>query len=246
MTNIFFKATMKSFLILSLLLSFIICSNSFAQEKTPRSFGEQGKNKKYTSIALGMGAAYGNNSSLNTFIGYELPNYNTLSDNQKLKDFRTAFEFFGNVERQVSKNLAVKLDYSYLIKSNNVSMYPNNTYDYNNHQIVLSLNYVMPGEYYFMKIGAGAGPVFSSLESVSYITNSGTYTSTGIMAKVEGTFSIQMGKNLAGYLNGYIGNVFAGNLKGSDSKELKNAKGENVNLSSFMIGLRLGVEFYIF
>lgn len=246
MRNKHFKATMKSITMLLLLLSFIACSNLSAQEKAPRSFGQQGKYNKYTSFAFGMGAAYGNNKSLNTFIGYELPGYNYLTDNQKLTDFRTAFEFFGNVERQVAKNLAVKLDYSYLIKSNKVAYYPSYTYDYNNHQIVLVLNYVMPGEYYFLKFGAGAGPVFSSLESVSYITNSGTFTSTGVLAKAEGTFSIQMGKNLAGYLNGYIGNVFAGNLKGSDGKELKNAAGDTVNLSSFMIGLRLGVEFYIF
>jgi hypothetical protein len=88
--------------------------------------------------------------------------------------------------------------------------------------------------------------VFSSLESKSVTTNSGTYTSTGIMAKAEGTFSIQMGKSLAGYLNGYIGNVFAGNLKGSDGKELYSNSKDTVNLSSFMIGLRLGIEFYIF
>jgi hypothetical protein len=241
-----YKATVKSLLMFSLLLSFIACNYTVAQEKTPRAFGDQGKNKKYTSFAFGMGAAYGNNTSLNTFISYELPNYNTLSDNQKLKDFGTGFEFFGNVERQVLKNLAVKLDYSYLIKSNKVSSYPNNSYDYKNHQIVLILNYVIPGQYHFLKFGAGAGPVFSSLESVSYIINNGTYTSTGVLAKAEGTFSIQMGKNLAGYINGYIGNVFAGNLKGSDGKELKNAAGDTVNLSSFMLGLRLGIEFYIF
>ncbi|MCX6159447.1 MAG: hypothetical protein NTY74_15815 [Ignavibacteriae bacterium] len=246
MTKQHFKVAMKSIAMLTLLLSFITCSNIFAQEKAPRSFGEQGKNKKYTSFALGMGAAYGNNKSLNTFIGYELPNYNTLTASQQLKDFRTAFEFFGNAERQVSKNLALKLDYSYLIKSNKVTMYPSNTFDYNNHQIVLILNYVVPGDYHFLKFGAGAGPVFSSLESVSYITNSGTFTSTGVLAKAETSFSIQMGKSLAGYINGYIGNVFAGNLKGSDGKELKNAAGESVNLSSFMIGLRLGIEFYIF
>lgn len=246
MTNKHSNATMKSIIMLSLLLSFIICNYTLAQDKGPRSFGEQGKNKKYTSFAFGMGAAYGNNTSLNTFIGYELLNYNTLTESQKLKDFRTAFEFFGNVERQVSKSLAVKLDYSYLIKSNNVSSYPSSKFDYNNHQIVLILNYIIPGEYHFLKFGAGAGPVFSSFESVSGTTRNGTYTATGILAKAEGTFSIQMGKNLAGYLNGYVGNVFAGNLKGSDGKELKNAAGENVNLSSFMIGLRLGVEFYIF
>ena len=239
-------AAIKSITMLTLLLSFIVCGNTFAQEKAPRSFGEQGKNRKYTSFAFGMGASYGNNKSLNTFIGYELPNYNTLSESQKLKDFRTAFEFFGNVERQISKNIAVKLDYSYLIKSNKVAMYQSNTFDYNNHQFVLALNYVMPGEYYFFKFGAGAGPVFSSLESISSTTRSGTYTSTGVMAKAEGTFSIQMGKNLAGYINGYVGNVFAGNLKGGDGNELKNAAGDTVNLNSFMIGLRLGVEFYIF
>jgi hypothetical protein len=241
-----FKATLKSILMLSLLLTFITCNNSFSQDKTPRSFGEQGKNKRYTSFALGMGAAYGNNKSLNTFIGYELPGYNYLSDNQKLTDFRTAFEFFGNVERQVAKNIAIKLDYSYLVKSNSVTSFPNNSFDYTNHQIVLTLNYVIPGAYHFIKFGAGAGPVFSSLDSKSYITNVGTYTSTGVMAKAEGTFSIQMGKNVAGYINGYIGNVFAGNLKDASKNELKNASGDTVNLSSFMIGLRLGIEFYIF
>ncbi len=246
MTNKNFETKMKSIALLLLLLSFITCNYAISQDKGPRSFGEQGKNKNYTSFALGMGAAYGNNKSLITFIGYELPNYNTLSDNQKLTDFRTAFEFFGNVERQVSKNLAIKLDYAYLVKSNKVAMYPNNTFDYNNHQIVLSLNYVISGDYHFLKFGAGAGPVFSSLDSKSYITNFGVFTSTGIMAKADGTFSIQMGKNLAGYLNGYIGNVFAGNLKDNYGKEIKNAANENVNLSSFMIGLRLGIEFYIF
>jgi hypothetical protein len=246
MTKQHIKATMKSIGMLTILLSFIVCGNLSAQEKAPRSFGEQGKNRRYTSFALGMGAAYGNNKSLNTFIGYELPGYNDLTTSQQLKDFRTAFEFFGNVERQVSKNLAVKLDYSYLVKSNSVTAFSNNTFDYTNHQIVLTLNYVIPGDYHFLKFGVGAGPVFSNLDSKSYFTNIGTYTSTGIMTKAEGTFSIQMGKNLAGYINGYVGNVFAGNLKGGDGKELKNVAGDSVNLSSFMIGLRLGIEFYIF
>lgn len=237
---------MRILTIFSFLSFFLIYSNSFAQEKGPIPFGKQGKNKMYTSFALGMGAAYGNNTSLNTFISYELPDYNTLTENQKLKDFRTAFEFFGNAERQVLKNLAVKLDYSYLLKSTNLETYPNNSYDYNNHQIVLTLNYIIPDDYYFIKFGAGAGPVFSTLDSKSYINNIGEYTSTGVMVKAESTFSLQMGKNIAGYLNGYIGNVFAGTLKDSNGKELKNVVGETVNLSSFMLGLRLGIEFYIF
>ena len=193
-----------------------------------------------------MGAAYGNNKSLNTFIGYELPNYNTLNDNQKLTDFRTGFEFFGNIEKQILKNLALKLEYSYFVKSNNLNFYPNNSFDYANHQIVFSFNYIIPGEYHFIKFGVGAGPVFSSLDSKSYFTNNGIFTAAGIMTKADGTFSLQMGENFGGYLNAYVGNIFGSNLKDSENKELKNVNGDNVNLSSFMIGLRLGIEFYIF
>ena len=236
----------KTTLIISAILLLLNAGLAFAQNGGTTPFSKQNKGNHYTSFALGMGAAYGNNPSLTTFISYELPNYNNLTDNQKLKDFRTGFEFFGNVERQFSKNLAVKLDYSYFIKSNKLDYYPNNSYDYTNHQIYLGLNYIIPGDYYFLKFGLGAGPVFSNLDSKSYITNIGTYTSTGLITKAEGSFSIQIGSNMAGYINGYIGNVFNGNLKDSNGKELKNATGENVNLSSFLLGVRIGIEFYIF
>lgn len=219
---------------------------SFSQDSGTLSFAKQNKGKHYTSFAFGMGAAYGNNPSFTTYMEYELPGYNNVPDSRKLKDFKTGFEFFGNVERQVSKNIAVKLDYGYYLKSNKVDDYPNSYFDYNNHQIYLGVNYLIPGDYHFIKIGLGAGPVFSSLDSKAFSTNDGTYTSTGILAKAEGTFSLQMGGSLAGYLSGYIGNVFNGTLKREDGKELKNSAGDTVNLSSFMLGVRIGIEFYIF
>lgn len=236
----------KTTIAIAVLLLLLKAGLALAQNGGTVPFSKLNKGKHYTSFAAGMGAAYGNNPSLTTFISYELPNYNNLTDNQKLKNFRTGFEFFGNVERQFSKNLAVKLDYSYFIKSNKLDYYPNNSYDYTNHQIYLGLNYIIPGDYYFLKFGLGAGPVFSNLDSKSYITNIGTYTSTGLLTKAEGSFSIQIGSNMAGYINGYIGNVFDGNLKDSNGKELKNAANETVNLSSFMLGVRIGIEFYIF
>lgn len=233
-----------------IVIFFMMClsmySNLFSQENGSLSFAKQNKNKHYTSFAFGMGASYGNNKSLNTFIGYELPNYNTLTESQKLSDFRTGLEFFVNAERQVTKNIGLKIDYGYFIKSNKLDLYQSNSYDYTNHQIYLGINYIIPGEYHFLKFGVGGGTVFSSLDSKSYINNIGIFTSTGILAKAEGTFSVQMGKNLAGYLNGYIGNVFSGTLKDSNGKELKNVIGDPVDLNSFMLGLRLGIEFYIF
>lgn len=227
-------------------LLFLLSETGFSQEGTTVSFAKRNKLKHYTSFALGMGAAYGNNKSLNTFIGYELPGYNNVADSRKLKDFKTGFEFFGIVERQVASKIALKLDYSYFLKSNKVDDYPNQSFDYSNHQILLGANYLIPGEYHFLKFGISAGPVFSSLDSKSYTTNSGIFKSTGLLAKAEGSFSIQMGGSLAGYINGYIGNVFAGNLKDDTGKEIKNSAGDSVNLSSFMLGVRIGIEFYIF
>lgn len=231
-------------LVIAFLLLYV--STSFSQDGGTLSFAKQNKGKHYTSFAFGMGAAYGNNPSLTTYIEYELPGYNNVPDSRKLKEFKTGFEFFGNVERQIAKNIALKLDYGYFIKSSKVDDYPNSYFDYNNHQIYLGANYLIPGDYYFIKVGLGAGPVFSSLDSRAFTVNDGTYTSTGVLAKAEGTFSLQMGSNLAGYLNGYIGNVFNGTLKRDDGKELKNSAGDTVNLSSFMLGVRIGIEFYLF
>lgn len=228
------------------IMSILICHDVYSQDQDALSFAKQNKNKHYTSFAFGMGVSYGNNKSLNTFIGYELPNYNTLTESQKLSEFRTGLEFFGIAERQVTKSISLKVDYGYFIKSNKLDMYPANSYDYTNHQISLGLNYIIPGEYHFLKFGLSGGAVFSNLDSKSYINNIGAFTTSGVIAKAEGTFSVQMGNNLAGYLNGYIGNVFSGKLKDANGKELKNVVGDSVDLSSFMVGLRLGIEFYIF
>ena len=240
------KTQIKTTRVILIAFLFLFANISFSQDGGTLSFAKQNKGKHYTSFAFGMGAAYGNNPSLTTYIEYELSGYNNVPDSRKLKDLRTGFEFFGNVERQVAKNIAVKLDYGYFIKSSKVDDYPNSYFDYNNHQIYLGANYLIPGDYHFIKIGLGAGPVFSTLDSKAFTVNDGTYTSTGILAKAEGTFSLQMGGSLAGYLSGYVGNVFNGTLKRDDGKELKNSAGETVNLSSFMLGVRIGIEFYIF
>ncbi|MCI0473524.1 MAG: hypothetical protein L0Y76_08075 [Ignavibacteria bacterium] len=215
-----------------------------AQEKT-ESFASQNKKSYYTSVAVGMGIDYGSNNSLNDFIGYEIPNYATLSDDQKLSDFKAGFEFFGSVERQVAKRFAVKLDYSYFAKSNNISYYPNYEFNYNNHQIMLSGLYIIPMEYSFFKIGLGVGKVFSDLSVKSAYTN-GDFKSDGFMAKLEGNLNLQLGKNLAGYISGYMANTFNDDVENDAGEKIGNGGVTSVNLDSFMFGLRLGIEVYIF
>jgi hypothetical protein len=238
----------KPFIIKRLYFILILCILSpagiIAQEKT-ESFSYQNKKHYYTSIAAGMGIDYGNNNSLNDFIGYEIPNYSTLPQDQKLSDFKAGFEFFGSVERQLMKKFALKLDYSYFAKSNNIAYYPNYEFNYNNHQIVLTGVYIIPGEYSYIKFGLGVGKIFSDFTAKSYFRN-GDYKSDGFIAKLEGVINFQIGKNLGGYLNGYMANTFNKDLEDKDGVKLSNSGVTSVNLNSFMFGLRLGIEVYIF
>jgi hypothetical protein len=227
-----------------LLLSFLSASN--AQEIKHKSFSEQNAKRNYTSIAFGMGASYGNNNSLKTYIGYELPGYNYLTDQQKLKDLGPGFDFFLTAERQVHRNYSIKADYSYFIKSNGLSgLYPDYSFNYTSHRIFLIANYIIPMEYSYFKFGIGGGGIFSSLSN-KFSSLESVYTSKGIGVKAEGVFDLQMGNTFAGYISGYLLNVFDSGLKDENGVEVLNRAGGKVNLSSFSAGVRIGVEIFIF
>jgi len=238
---------MKNKIFILLLFVLFASSASFAEDST-RAFSRRNKNHSYTSIAFGMGVSYGNNPSLNAFIGYELPNYSYLYDNDKLSDFNTGIEFFLSVERQLKKNFSLKADYSFFLKSSNLNAYPNADFTYQSHQVLLVASYIIPLEYAFIKIGAGAGPLFSNFTSKPQGVES-KYQSTGIGTKLDATLNLQISKNVGGYLNVYIFKSFQPDLKDSNGAVLLNKSGKpdgTVNLNSFSIGLRLGVEFFIF
>jgi hypothetical protein len=223
---------------------FFSCAN--AQETGHKSLSELSAKRNYTSFAFGMGINYGNNSSLNTYIGYELPGYNELTDQQKLKDLGTGFDFFLSAERQIHKKFSMKADYSYFVKSNDLnSLYPDYSFDYTSHRIFLTANYIIPMEYSYIKFGIGGGGVFSSL-SYKYSSLESVYTSKGFGLKAEGVFDQQISGNLAGYISVFILNIFDSGLKDENGAEVLNRAGGKVNLSSFSAGIRIGVEIFIF
>ncbi len=222
-------------------------SASYAEDST-RAFQRQNKKNSYMSVAFGMGVSYGNNPSLITFIGYELPNYNNLYDKDKLSEFSTGIEFFFSAERQLKKNFSLKADYSFFLKSNNINSYPNADFTYQSHQILLVASYIIPMEYAFIKFGFGAGPLFSNFTSKPQGVER-KYYSTGLGTKLDATVNLQISRSVGGYINGYIFKSFQPDLKDSNGAVLLNNSGKpdgTVNLSSFSVGLRLGVEIFIF
>ena len=234
------------FAIISFLLIFFIFNTSlFAGDTTRVSLLSQNKNHLFTSLSFGMGVDYSNNPSLKKYVQYLIPDYNSLIASDQLSDFASGLEFFVGVEKQISKKFSLKAEYSYFIKSYNVSAKPNYDFTYRNHQPYLIANYIIPFEYFFIKVGAGAGYIISEL-TVKQHGGENTYSSSGIGMKIESVVNAQVSKSVTVYLSGFITNTIMQDLKDKSGLDLTTSSNDKINLSSFGAGLRLGVEIYIF
>ncbi len=232
-------------LVFSLLLSSNIL---FAQKDSTISFRYKSKTARYYSFSAGMGINYCNNPSLKTFVEYELPFYNNVPANQRLATYYTGIEFFGGAEFQISKKIAIKGEYSYFSKSYNSSYsvdYANREFTYYSHQPLLTLYYLIPQQNSFIKIGAGGGFLSSNLTKRIYGAES-NYYSTGLALRLSAVLDIQMGRSLAGYFSVFANKTFQSDLKYLNGNLLRNSNNETVNLNSFGVGVRLGIEFFIF
>ncbi len=201
------KHLRKLTIFIVIFVNFSIICNASPLDSIRTSFQEQNKKSDYISFSFGMGINYCNNNSLIDFIELQIPDYNTVPQNERFSQFSTGLEFFGGVEYQISRNFSIKGDYSYFIKSINISRFQNYDYSYINHQPYIILNYLIPQEYFFLKIGGGVGYLVSNL-SVKEFSYQQDYSSTGIGLKLEGIFKAQISKNVASYLNGFITQSF--------------------------------------
>jgi hypothetical protein len=194
-----------------------------------------------------MGLNYCSNPSLKNFIEYEVENYAYLSPQQKLTDLYTGVEFFGGVEHQFGRDFSLKLDYSYFIKSYNVQAFPQYDFSYFNHQVYAMGYYVIPQEYSFIKVGGGAGYIFSKLSvKEPYIAGTRDFTSNGFGIKAEAVLNFQISKGFAVHLGGFISQTILQNLKDASGNLLTAKNNDNVKLNSLGVGLRLGLEYFIF
>ena len=115
-------------------------------------------------------------------------------------------------EYQLSKNFSLKGEYSYFTKSYNSVNYPDYDFTYGNHQPYLTLYYLIPQEYSFVKFGAGVGYLSSSFTR-KHTQYESDYTSTGFALRLDLAVDLQMSKVLAGYIAGYINQTFQSDLK---------------------------------
>lgn len=229
-----------------LVIIFLVAAVSArGQINTPTSFKVLNAGNDFISFSFGMGANYSNNPSLLRFIESDIEFYSNINPDERFSTFEGGLEFFSGIEYQLSKNVSVKGQYSFLTKSFVNDRFPNYDYSYVNHQPYLLVNYIIPQEHSFIKIGAGAGYIVSNFTAKKFGAQS-EYSATGMGIMSEGIANLQISKNVAGYLSLYAFKTFTGDLEDNNGVKLSNSTVESVSTESLGAGIRLGMEIFIF
>jgi len=97
---------------------------------------------------------------------------------------------------------------------------------------MLTVNYLLPQKFSYIKFGFGGG----------YFD----YKSSGPAVKFEIVFNAQLGKNAATYFSGFMQKTFMSDLKNSNGNFLNGRDESKVDISSFGMGVKLGLELYFF
>ncbi len=221
-------------------LVFIVTASLYAQPKGDTTFTAK---KHRLSFAAGMGISLQDNSSFVSYLRNEIP-YATADS---IKGFTTAIEFFGGVEYGLTKSFALKLDYSYYLRSvDYVYTYNEFKYDIVIHQPYLMGYYMIQRRAFDLKFGIGVGYHIGTVTQQLY-PGTATYKANGFSFRGEAVFAPYMTKKLQAYLSGFIVASSFQSLKDSNGNYLTSTNStQQVNLSSFGVGARIGFIYNLY
>jgi len=196
------------------------------------------KNKKTLSVYAGMGIDYGISPGFNDYLKDQIP----YSNKDSIKSFNAAIEFFGGIEKELSKTISVKLDYSYYVRSLSYSfLYEVYDYTITSHQPYVFANYLFKYPNYNIKAGIGFGYHFQQVDNKVNPSTTLTYHSSGLGMRLEGVFTPRLSKNFWAYLGGFAFGNFYSKLKDSNGNVLKAENSTHeADVGGFGVGARIG------
>lgn len=200
------------------------------------SFGlaqQTGDGSRFFQITGGLGVdAHSDPTMLDYINALTFP-----TPDQKLTGFTSASEFFITPEVQVSDDWSVGLEYSYLIKSYNISAGYQWDFSYTVQMPTLLIHYLLPGDGYWIKLGGGAGYSFASLSEDFVQTGaSENSTATGPGFKIDAVGNTKFDDHFWGSIGVDIRWVYAGAFKGGLVTTVPPPK-----LDFFSVGVKFGV-----
>jgi opacity protein-like surface antigen len=185
-----------------------------------------------------MGLGYTTTPKFNDFVRNEV--FNGLHDS--VKSFSVGLEIFGGMEYELTKSFSLRLDYSYFFKSKTYykSFYIFDYY-YFIHQPFLMAQYNINHTNYRFDFSAGAGYQFGQLQRTLNNTEY-TYSTSGPAIRGEVRFSARFTERLNTYLSGFVNGAFLNTFQIQNSGQ----QTQDVSLSGFGLGIRLGLSYNIF
>jgi hypothetical protein len=167
---------------------------------------------------------------------------------KRISTFNSAFEFFGAVGYRLSPMWSIKLEYSYLFNSINISNsdYENYENSYSVHMsTVLIQRYIGEKDSPF-RVGAGFGYRYSAFNYKLVGGFDQNYYSKGIGVKAEAELHTPFGDGLFGCITGDIGLNFMSNYKDKNGNYLFIPQSQKkVSMDFFSAGLKFGLIYYI-
>jgi hypothetical protein len=193
--------------------------------------------ERFIQITAGLGvSAHSDPSIVNYINALTLPPLD-----QRLSDFSSASEFFITPEMQINEEWSVGLEYSYLLKSYNVSGALPWNFSYSVQMPTLLAHYLSPGDGYWLKLGGGLGYAFGNL-SEQFVQSGAEESSkaSGPAIKVEAVGNTKFDEHFWGSIGLDMRWVYAGSFKGRVQSSVPAPK-----LDFFSLGVKFGVTYQI-
>lgn len=221
-----------------IVLYMLIAGAVFAQEKSQKQFSQK---ENSLAVSAGMGVAVINIQDLTEYINLR------AAANERINDWNTGVEFFGDCEFPITDEWGAKIEYAYLFKTFTFVALSSSTNDlfFALHSPTFFVQRIISGTGYFLKFGAGIGPRFAGLvQTVSTFGTSSSYFNSGLGIEGEIAGQTAFDENFFGYISGRAGAEFLGSVGSSGTiRDISNLQ-SRVNLRTYSAGIRFGFIYY--
>lgn len=212
---------MKKYLFVFILLAFSI--PSFAQ----------------LSFTGSMGIDYFTAPDLKDYLNMYYPD-----GSKEIATFTPSVAFYGELCLPVGTSYDLGFEYVYSIYSYNSPSLSGGVYNLSldQHKLTFIGYYVISGEGYKFKFGAGAGIRFASVDEEIYQNTNYKSTGFGFLTRVCGLTPI--GKNIYANLGVEAGYDLTGRPSNGGRKITNSTLNKDVSLNSLYFGLKIGITYY--
>ncbi|MDA3860332.1 MAG: hypothetical protein PF445_03815 [Melioribacteraceae bacterium] len=181
-------------------------------------------------IVGGMGISFVYAPSLIDYVDLRTPG-------DEIPAFSSTAEFYGEVDYSISDKYQLGLEYVYTLFDFSSTYAGNYTLSYAHHKPSILAYYVISGEGYKFKFGAGAGLRIVNLTENIYVDENLDAFGFGLLARVQG--HTKLSDNV--YAN--IGSTLRTDFPGTPSHDNIEFH-DNTNLNSFSVSVNLGISYF--